>query len=139
MNVILNCCGEKGSAGFTIEVGGKVVHKCAYKVDLGENAKLKEYVFHAVIRGLRVARSYVNHEDLLLIGVSNQHMAEWLNGSMEYKGYETYLDEISDIIETIDCRYLFTKVDMKRTKKILEGYKVDVALTGADSIMEEFK
>lgn len=139
MNVILNCCAEKGRAGYTLEVGGKVVEKNAYNLPTDGSSKLKEFVFDAIIKGLKVARTYINHEDLLLIAVPNAHMADWLNGSRDYKGYETYLDEISDIIETLDCRYLFAKKDMRKVKKMLSEYKKTETLTGVSSLLEEFE
>ena len=139
MNIILNCCAEKGWAGYSLEKSGRVIEKDSYKLPTDDSSKLKEFVFDAIIKGLKVARMHINHDDLLLIALQNAHMVEWLNGSRDYQGYEKYLDDISDIIETLDCRYLFAKKDMKKVKKMLSEYSKKEVLTSASSLLEEFE
>jgi len=123
MNIVLGCSADKKlkRGAYIIFKGGKRIVSESFNIgDKGTDATLKEYVFESIIKGLRGVRNIVNHEDLLLIEVPNGHMAEWLNGSREYKGYNKYLDEISEIIDTLDCRYMFAKSNVKEVKKILE-------------------
>lgn len=136
MNIILSCYANKEKASFVLEKGGKVVAKEVFSVIKENKVHLKEYIFEAIIKGLRYARNEVSHEDLLLIGVQNGHMVEWLNGQKEYKGYESYLDEISNIIETLDCRYLFSNTNVKKAKKALEEGIEKPKLEGAVSLFE---
>ena len=136
MNIVLSCYANKEKAAFVLEKGGKVVCKEVFPV-IGEGkVRLKEYIFEAIIKGLKYARKEVNHEDLLLIGVQNGHIAEWLNGQKEYKGYESYLDDISDIIETLDCRYLFGHTSVKKAKDALKNGVIEVKLEGVASVFE---
>lgn len=120
MNIVLSCYADKEKASFVLEKSGRVLNKEVFSVAKSDKVYLKEYIFEAIIKGLRYARSEVSHEDLLLIKVQNSHVADWLNGQKEYKGYESYLDEISDIIETIDCKYLFSHSSIIKAKKALE-------------------
>ena len=138
MNIKLSCTADKkmGRGAYIIYKGGKRVVSESFSIKgMGESSTLKEYVFVAVTKALLSVRNIVNHEDLLLIELPNNHMVEWLNGSKEYKGYNKYLDEISDIIDTIDCRYLFTKSDVNEVKKMLE-VKEEEKIQG---IMEAFE
>ena len=139
MNIRLVCTANsklcKGS--FIVYKGGKAEIKETFAIaNKGDESKLKEYVFESVIRGLRNVRSLVNHDDLLLIELPNMHMVEWLNGSKEYKGYNQYLDTVADIVDTLDCRYLFTKTNVKDAKKLLEESVSKVEVMGIDDAFE---
>ncbi len=131
MNIVLSCYANKELASFVLEKGGKVVNKEVFPVRKEDKVHLKEFIFEAIIRGLKYARNEVSHEDLLLIGVQNAHLADWLNGQKEYKGYETYLDEISDIIETLDCRYLFGHTSVRKAKDAVKDGVEKPKLEGA--------
>jgi hypothetical protein len=131
MNIVLSCYANREKASFVLEKGGKVVNKEVFPVLKEGKTYLKEYIFESIIRGLKHARNVVNHDDLLLIGVQNSHVAEWLNGQKEYKGYEYYLDEISDIIETLDCRYLFGHTSVRKAKLALKEGVEKPKLEGA--------
>lgn len=131
MNIVLSCYANKELASFVLEKGGKVVNKEVFPVRKEDKVHLKEFIFEAIIRGLKYARNEVSHEDLLLIGVQNAHLADWLNGQKEYKGYETYLDEISDIIETLDCRYLFGHTSVRKAKDAIKAGVEKPKLEGA--------
>lgn len=136
MNIILSCYSKKGKGSYVLEKNGVVVDSQVFPILKDSEASLKEYIFESILRGLKSARNVVEHEDLLLIGVQNGHLANWLNGSREYKGYDDYLDAISDIIESIDCRYLFSLTDVKKAKlKIKESPKQE-KLEGALSLLD---
>ena len=138
MNIRLSCIGDskKRRGAFVIYRGGKVECKDSFSIPFkGDESTLKEYTFEAIIRGLRNVRNFVNHEDMLLIEVPNAHMSDWLNGKKEYKGYNKYLDDISSIIDTIDCRYLFTKSAVKDAKGILDE-KVAIKTSGVIDAFE---
>lgn len=127
MNIRLSCGADikKCRGAFIVYKGGKVEVKDSFAISYkGDEATLKEYTFESLIRGLRSVRGFVNHEDLLLIELPNTHMVDWLNGKREYKGYNKYLDGISEIIDTLDCRYLFAKSNVKDVKKVLSDEKV---------------
>lgn len=136
MNIVLSCYANKGKAAFVLEKGGKVINKEVFLVAKDNKVHLKEFIFESIIRGLKNARNVVSHDDLLLIGVQNAHMVDWLNGQKEYKGYESYLDDISDIIETLDCRYLFSNTSVKKAKKALDEGVEEVKLEGAVALFE---
>lgn len=136
LNIRLVCTSNNKRGAFVIYKDGRVASKDSFSIpNKGNEAMLKEYVFESVIRGLRNVRGFVSHDDLLLIEVPNNHMAEWLNGSKEYKGYSKYLDEISDIIDTIDCRYMFAKSDVREAKKLLDE-KISIKVEGVNSVFE---
>ena len=136
MNIVLSCYANKGKAAFVLEKGGRVVNKEVFLVSKEGKAHLKEFIFESIIKGIKNARNVVSHDDLLLIGVQNAHMVDWLNGQKEYKGYESYLDDISDIIETLDCRYLFSNNATKKAKRALEDGVDEVKLEGAVALFE---
>lgn len=137
MNIVLSCYANKGLASCVLEKGGRVVSKEVFQVNKEEKVHLKEYIFESIIKGLKHARKVVEHEDLLLIGVQNVHVAEWLNGQKEYKGYESYLDRISDILETLDCRYLFSNTGAKKAKNILKEGVPEEKLERATDIFKD--
>ena len=134
MNVVLTCYAKKGKGSFTLEKEGKTIYKDVFNINKTDST-LKEYIFEVVIRGLRVARSNVEHEDLLLICLQNGHMADWLNGSKDYKDYSEYLDILYDIIDSLDCRYLFSHSDVRKAKSIINDSVVKDKLSGIDSIL----
>lgn len=139
MNIVLSCTADKkiGKGAYLIRKGGKRVVSETFSIyGKDSEATLKEYVFDSLIRGLRNVRSQVEHNDLLLIELPNIHMVEWLNGTKEYKGYNKYLDEISDIIDTLDCRYLFSKGSVKDVKKMLSE-KNEVKVEGAVELFKD--
>lgn len=136
MNIVLSCCANKGKGSYVLEKEGKVISQEVFNIHKDKGTTLKEYIFESVIRGLRVARNEVQHEDLLLIGVQNAHIADWLNGSKEYKGYAKYLDDISAIIETLDCRYLFSLTGVKKAKILLKENPKQLELEGVSSVFE---
>lgn len=136
MNIVLSCYANKGKASFVLEKGGKIINKEVFSLNKNGKKHLKEFIFESIIRGLKNARSVVSHENLLLIGVQNSHVADWLNGKKEYKGYESYLDDISDIIETLDCRYLFSYTSVAKARKLLETDVDKVKLENVSSVFE---
>ena len=139
MNIVLSCYAKKGKGCYVIEKEGRVVDKKVFALNLGNEGHLKEYMLESVLRGLKAVRSLVSHEDLLLVGVQNSHLANWLNSTMEYKGYESYLDSIIDVIDTIDCRYMFSVTSLKKAKVVINEPITKEKLVGVCSILEEFE
>ena len=138
MNIILSCYSIKGKGCFLLEKEGKIVHKEVFNIKKEENSTLKEYTFESIIKGLKHAKNIVSHEVLLLIELHNAHLVSWLNGQTEYKGYEDYLDIIFPLIENLDCRYLFSKTDVKKAKRVLEEDRpVAPKLYSALSVFDE--
>lgn len=134
MNVVLTCYAKKGKGSFVLEKEGKIIYKDIFNIHK-DDCSLKEYIFESLIRGLRVARSNVSHDDLLLICLQNNHMCEWLNGAKDYKDYSSYLDTVYDIIDSIDCKYLFSHSNVKKAKSIINEDIVKEELSGIDSIL----
>lgn len=137
MNIILSCYANKGKASFVLEKSGRVIDKEVFSVPLDDKVYLKEFIFEAIIRGLKSARNVVEHEDLLLIGVQNNHVADWLNGHKEVKDYAYYLDDIFKIIDTMDCRYRFSCTSVAKAKKALEEGVSKVKLDSAVSLFKD--
>lgn len=135
MNVVLTCYAKKGKGSFTIEREGKTVYKDVFNINK-VGVTLKEYIFEVITKGLKVARTFINHDDLLLICLQNGHMVEWLNGSKDYKDYSKYLDVVYDIIDTLDCKYLFTLSNVKKAKDIIGCDVVKDELTGVSSLLD---
>ena len=140
MNIVLSCAADRklGRGAYIIYKGGKKLVSDSFNINKSDDSTLKEYVFESLIRGLRSVRNTVKHEDLLLIKLPNIHMVEWLNGSKEYKGYNNYLDVISDLIDTIDCKYLFTKDTVKDAKKLCEEV-IEVKVLGLEEAFSDME
>lgn len=139
MNIVLSCYAKKGKGCYIIEKGGRVIDKNVFTLSLGGNAHLKEYMLESIYRGIKSVRNVVSHDDLLLVGVQNSHLANWLNSTMEYKGYEYYLDNIIDIIDTIDCRYMFSVTGLKKAKELINETPMKEELVGVCSLLDEFE
>lgn len=137
MNVVLSCYAKKGKGSYILEKGGKVIDSDTFSIRKQDDVTLKEYIFEAIIRGLNATKHSVEHEDLLLINIQNNHMSNWLNGSREYKGYDKYLDTISDIIESLDCKYMFAPNGAKKAKDIIDKKVSKDVLEGAMALMQE--
>lgn len=134
MNIILSCYANKEKGSIVIEKGGKIEYKEVFKINK-KDSTLKEYIFESLIKGLRKVRTYVSHDDLLLVCLQNSHMCEWLNGSKDYKDYSEYLDTVYPILESIDCRYLFSHTDVKKAKLVAKEEIKKETLTGVSSLM----
>jgi len=93
-----------GKVGFTLEVKGKTVESYVGKMATGN---IKTEILSTIVKGLRVCRSHLCHEDILYIDVQNRHLQQWLDGFIEYKEYVEGLDEVFDVLESLDCRYKF--------------------------------
>ena len=139
MNIRLSCVADvkKYKGAFIIYKGGRAEVSNVFAIpNKGFESKLKEYTFESLIRGLRNVRGMVNHDDLLLIELPNGHMVDWLNGKKEYKGYNEYLDIVSEIMDTLDCRYLFTKSSVKDAKRLID---LEVTKVQTQGIVDAFE
>lgn len=130
MNIVLNCHANKGKGAYTLSKGGRVIASEVFIIPFKAGGTLKEYVLEVIIKGLKRSRGEVSHEDLLLIGLNNNTLASWLNGQVDPKGYESYFDRVFEILETIDCRYLFAKSNINNVKKLLDTEKTKVEVSG---------
>lgn len=109
MNIKVSCFADRtnGLVTSTVEVGGNVRKS---KVVRFSGSNIKENAIRACINGLQLARGIVSHKDLLTIEVQNQHLAGWIAGAVEYKGYTDYLDNLFSLLDSIDCRYIVSFV-----------------------------
>ena len=138
MNCRLSCGADRkiGKIGFTYEKSGRVVKSGVFKT-VSSNAK--ENMLESIIRGMRVCRNEIQHDDLLVIEVHNQHLAQWLSGEIVYKGYEDYLDRLFDTLESMDCRYKFSYVAKPYALEYIKTHEISrEKLSSMNSLMEEF-
>ena len=138
MNCRLSCGANRKihKIGFTYEVGGKVIESGVFKT---VSTKMKENILEAIIRGMKACRNKIHHEDLLIIEVQNQHLAQWLSGEITYKGYEDYLDRMFDVLESMDCRYKFMFVPKPYALSFIENNDIKKQqMSSISSLMEEF-
>lgn len=138
MNCRLSCGANRKihKIGFTYEVGGKVIESGVFKT---VSTKMKENILEAIIRGMKACRNKIHHEDLLIIEVQNQHLAQWLSGEITYKGYEDYLDRLFDTLESMDCRYKFSYVAKPYALEYIKTHEISrEKLSSMNSLMEEF-
>ncbi len=110
MNIKISCFADrtKGFVASTVEVNGNVQKS---KVDKFIGTNIKENAIRACINGLQLAKGVVFHDDLLTIEIQNRHLAEWIAGAVEYKGYTDSLDKLFELLDSIDCRYIVAFVE----------------------------
>ena len=98
MNCRLSCGANRKlkKIGYTYEVGGRIEDSGVFKT---VSTNMKENILESIIKGMKACRGKVHHEDLLIIEVQNQHLAQWLSGEVTYKGYEDYLDRLFDVLD----------------------------------------
>lgn len=106
MNYLISTYANRvnGKNCYTIESKGKVIKSKVFRFT-GDN--IKENALECICKALLEIQNLVSHDDILIIEVQNVHLTEWLDGMKEYKGYETGLDKVFDVLEYIDCRYRF--------------------------------
>ena len=123
--------------GFIVEAEGKILEE---KISKFEGNNIKENALQVVLQGLRACRNKVSHNDILLIEVQNVHLCNWLNGLKEYEGYNVWLDKIFELIETLDCRYLFYFNKKPFAKDYIKGKGVTkVEVSSIDDMMSDFE
>lgn len=122
---------------YVLELNGRRVSGKVFKFE-GDN--IKENILETVYQGIKMARVYVKHEDILFIEIQNVHLCEWLNGMKEYSGYETGLDKVFDVLESTDCRYKFSFIRRPYAMVYLEKHDI-TEMTGSSfaSIMKELE
>ncbi len=122
MNYRLSCAADRklGKCGFTLECGGSEVYSEVFKC-VSEN--LKECIFEAIYRGIRASRRFVKHEDIIRIEVQNNTACQWLSGYTEHKEYTEYISKIFDVLESMDCRYIFVYEKNPYAKRYIANHK----------------
>ena len=125
----------KGLSGYVICKSGDVVTTNVTKL---ASQNIKEDVLEKLTRGLRACRSCVSHEDILYIEIQNQHLCNWLDGKVEYKGYCSGLDSAFEALETLDCRYRFLFVKEPIAKAYVQNGKTEVKVQSALEALAEF-
>lgn len=104
MNIKISTFADRvnGLVTALVESDGRVL-KSRVTEFMGTN--IKDNAIEAVTSGLRLVKGIVKHDDLLIVEVQNQHLASWISGRVEYKDYDTLLDKLFEVLESIDCRY----------------------------------
>lgn len=110
-----------GKSGYTLDVKGKTIESYIGKIS---DSNLKNEILSTIVKGLRVCRSHLKHEDILYIDVQNRHLQQWLDGFVEYKEYSDGLDEVFDVLESLDCRYKFVFNDKPYAGVFIEKNEV---------------
>lgn len=124
MNYRLSCASNRKARknGYLIEVNGREVDSNVFKL-VSDN--IKENIVECVYRGLKAARNYVNHSDILCIEIQNSHLKEWLSGNKSYKGYEECMDKTFEVLESVDCKYRFVYVECPEMLRSLKDRDFD--------------
>ena len=138
MNCRLSCGANRKlkKIGYTYEVGGRIEDSGVFKT---VSTNMKENILESITRGMKACRGKVHHEDLLIIEVQNQHLAQWLSGEVTYKGYEDYLDRLFAVLESMDCRYKFMFVPKPYALSFIENNNIKKEqMSSISSLMEEF-
>ena len=139
MNIRLSSYADRtqGKVGFTIEQNGKILEEKIIKFK-GNN--IKENALHIIYLGLRACTSRVNHNDILVIEVQNRHLCEWLNGMVEYKGYDLWLDKVFTTLESLDCRYNFYFNNTPFVKKYMKDKGISkIEVSSIDDMMSDLE
>lgn len=136
MNIRLSCYANRrtGKNCWTVEKQGKVIRSKVFKFK-GDN--IKENALECVLQGLRAVTNEVKHEDTLWVEIQNIHLAQWLSGQVEYKDYSKLLDQVFEVLENTDCRYMF--IFEKSPKAKLYGALNDFTKqtwSSADSLLD---
>ena len=139
MNYRLSCASNRvlNKNCYVLELNGRRVSGKVFRFE-GDN--IKKNVLEAVYQGIKMARTYVKHSDVLFIEIQNVHLCEWLNGMKEYSGYEEGLDRVFDVLESTDCRYKFTFIRKPYAMSYLETHEL-TTIQGSSfaSIMQELE
>lgn len=124
MNYRLSCASDRkaGKNGYSIEVNGRGIDSSVFKL---VSNNIKENIVECVYRGLKAARNYVSHDDVLCIEIQNIHLKDWLSGNKSYKGYEDCMDKTFEVLESVDCRYRFVYVDCPEMMRELKYREFD--------------
>lgn len=90
--------------GYVLLCNGSVISSKVVRFH-GDN--IKENALSILHTALLASRTVVSHDDVITIEVQNPHLYNWLDGLVDYDGYDDYLDKVFDVLEMIDCRYKF--------------------------------
>ena len=124
--------------GYSIIVDGKTVKEEIVKSTTDDK---KVGILSELKRGLLNVKTYTKHDDTLMIVLQDKLITKWFYTYKAEKKYQKYLDmmdELSDIIEELDCKYRFTCLEAYLTKTkvpigdVMEEKKYSVADAFAD-------
>lgn len=136
MNYRLSCMADrvKGLCGYAIESKGVELEREVFSFT-GTN--IKENALKTIYKGLKKIKKYMSHEDIMVIEVQNVHLAEWISGLVEYKGYQELLENVFYELESIDCRYrvLFERNPYAKTILVDEN-KTKLNVSSVSDVMK---
>jgi len=130
----------KSSCAYVVETEGvtKVV-----QISPKINPSVKKGILEILTVALRETKPLVSHEDIVFIEIPNKHLCEWLSGLVEYKDYSTEMDEVFDVLETMDCKYRFLFVKEPYAKKVMQKGGLDCGIRNTCSsladVLKEFE
>lgn len=126
MNILLECY-TKGSKGAIILLkDGKVCFEDVFVIR-GTDGSLKKDMLHTIYKGLKVSRDFISHDDLLMVCVQNSTLVQWLSKLEEKKDYIDELALVYDVLDSLDCKVMFSDKLGKRVKSLLStGVKEEV-------------
>lgn len=137
MNYRLSIASVRGLVqkhGYVIEVQGRTIES---QISSNKSSNLKVDLLFVLERGLRAMRQYVKHDDILYIEIPNQHLANWLDGRVEYKKYSKELDAVFDILESLDCKYKILCVKESYALKMVKNG--NTLIKEGYSLLDSFK
>ena len=119
MNIKLSVYSNRlrGKSGYAVYTDKGLVE---VRVSGTESSNIKGDVLITLAKGLRACRKYAGHSDILYIEIQNQHLCNWLEGCVEYKGYSSFLDDAFEALESLDCRYRFVFVKNPVAKRLVD-------------------
>ena len=138
MNYRLSCYASRvdEKCCFVLERGGAVVDSLVLPFR-GTNIKVN--MLDIIARGIRCAKGYVKHEDLLVIEIQNRHVRGWLSGESAYSDYFEEVDGVLDVLDSTDCKYRMLFVPKPYASEYLKKNNVSrVKSSSASSVMAEF-
>lgn len=103
--------------GYSVIVDGKTVKEEIIKATSSDK---KQGLLEELKRGILNTKGFVNHSDTLMIVLQDKLITRWFYTYKAEKKYQKYLsimDEISDIIEELDCKYRFICLEDYLTKR----------------------
>lgn len=90
--------------GFAVVKNSKLLKAKGFNVD-----SKREAILRNLQRGILEIANYVEHEDLLIIEVSDSYTYRWLNSEVPNKNYISQYSATHRVLNKLICRYRFVQ------------------------------
>ena len=140
MNFTLSVIADrpKKKAGYVLLSEGKILVE---KINKFSGNNIKENLFNQIILGLRECRSWLSHNDVLYIELlNNKYLKGWLVDNIDSKEYALFLDEIFEVLDSLDCKYKFFFTEKSFAKKYIDDRDyTKLKVSSLDDLMKDFE